>query len=138
MSDAGTEPSLPRSLDPALTDLLRRFGYDIEPSRPGEGTETSIVARRDLGDRAVLLAIDAGGRFRVEVTQVVTERAAAETIAGVPARLVETITRALTISGTIVAWGRLPELIVELDVFIASARRTEREPRPSPNRDFPN
>ena len=65
-------------MDP-LETALRGLGYDVEPPQTGDPRARGIVARRDLGDRAVLLAIDAGGRFRVEITWVVEERPARTT-----------------------------------------------------------
>jgi hypothetical protein len=135
MSISEAEETFPQPFDPALTDVLRRFGYDVEPPRPGEASGRSIVARRDLGDRVVLLAIDAAGRFRVEITRVIAERAAEDAIAGAPVRLVETVTRALTISGTIARWRRMAEFLAEVDRLMTEERPPE--PEPSPGRDSP-
>ena len=137
MSDSETEASIRQALDPALPEMLRRFGYDIEAPREGETAGRSIVARRDRGDRVIVLAVDAAGRFRVDIAQVLAERAAQDAIAGAPVRLVETVTRALTIAGTITAWEQMAEFLEELEGFAAEARRPDREPPPSPTRDIP-
>ncbi len=60
---SGQDPTV-ETWDPvllALADNLRDLGYDIEPSQLGEGPVRDIVARRDLEDRAVMLAVDASG-----------------------------------------------------------------------------
>ena len=114
--DAGTVP--PDASDipglETLADTLRRFGYDIEPPRAGEPAARSIVARRDLGDRAVLVAVDAGGRFRIEITWIVEERATAESLAGANVRVVDTVTRAITITGEAGAVERLAAIVAAL------------------------
>jgi hypothetical protein len=116
-------------LDPALAATLRRFGYDIEPARSGHAAGESIIARRDLGNRVILIAIDAGGRFRVEITQVIAERAAADTIAEVaPVRVVETITRTLMIAGTIADRERMADIIVALEGYLAGPTEADEHP----------
>jgi hypothetical protein len=98
-----TESSaIPETWDPdllAVAESLRDMGYDIESSPVAEGPIRDIVARRDLGDRAVMLAIDAGGRFRAALTWVVGEWPSRDEIAGVPVRVVDAVSRAVTITG---------------------------------------
>ena len=79
-----------RQAMPTLEDKLREFGYDIEPTQHG-APPTTIVARRDSEDRAVVIAIDAGGRFRAAITWVVGEWPSRDEIAGVPVRAVDTV-----------------------------------------------
>jgi hypothetical protein len=79
-----------------LLETLRSFGYDIDPAATRGG---AIVARRDLGDRVILLAIDASGRFRVDITWVVGEWPSRDEIAGVPLRIVDAVSRAVTVTG---------------------------------------
>ena len=57
-----------REAMPALADKLREFGYDIEPTQHGVPLSSNLVARRDLEDRAVVIAIAAGGRFRATIS----------------------------------------------------------------------
>jgi hypothetical protein len=79
-----------------LQRTLRTFGYDIDPTASRGG---AIVARRDLGDRVILLAVDTGGRFRVEITWVVGEWSSRDELGGVPVRIVDAVSRAVTITG---------------------------------------
>ena len=82
-----------------LSDKFREMGYDIASSQSGAPLGDSIVARRDLGDRAVVLAIDAGGRFRAEVSWVVGEWPSRDEIAGVPVEVVDAVSRTVTVTG---------------------------------------
>jgi hypothetical protein len=84
---------------PTIADRLRKIGYDIASSQSGSPPGGSIVARRDLEDRAVVLAIDAGGRFRAEITWVVGEWPSRDEVAGVPVRVVDAVSRTVTVTG---------------------------------------
>ena len=83
---------------PAIADGLRKIGYDVVSPQSGAPPGGSIVARRDLGDRAVVLAIDAGGRFRAEISWIVGEWPSQDEIAGVTVRVVDAVSRAVTIT----------------------------------------
>jgi hypothetical protein len=78
---------------------LREIGYDIASSQSGAPLGGSIVARRDLGDRAVVLAIDEGGRFRAEISWVVGEWPSQDEIASVAVQVVDAVWRAVTVTG---------------------------------------
>src|SRR3954452_311578 len=95
---------------PAIARGMRENGYDIASPQSGAPPGGSIVARRDLGDRAVVLAIDAGGRFRGEVTWVVGEWPSQDEIAGVAVRVVDSVSRAVTVTGQLSE----PEQVVEV------------------------
>ncbi len=95
---------------PAIADRLREIGYDIVSSQSSASPGGSIVARRDLGDRAVVLAIDAGGRFRAEITWVVGEWPSQDEIAGVTVNVVDAVSRAVTVTGQMSG----PEQVVEV------------------------
>src|SRR5918995_103232 len=95
---------------PAIADRLREIGYDIASSQSSASPGGSIVARRDLGDRAVVLAIDAGGRFRAEITWVVGEWPSQDEIAGVTVNVVDAVSRAVTVTGQVSE----PEQVVEV------------------------
>jgi hypothetical protein len=84
-----------------VQDNLSRIGYDIEPAQPGVPPNASVVARRDLGDRAILVAIDTGGRFRIDISRTVEEWSQPDSIAGISVRVVETVSRSLTLTGQI-------------------------------------
>src|SRR5919112_4392646 len=86
---------------PTLRDKLREIGYDIASSQSGSPPGDSIIARRDLGDRAVVLAIDASGRFRAEITWVVGEWQSRDEVAGVPVQVIDTVSRAVEVTGQI-------------------------------------
>jgi hypothetical protein len=96
-----------------LRETLRNFGYDIDPAAVSGG---AIVARRDLGDRVILLAIDASGRFRVEITWVVGEWPSRDEIAGVPLRIVYAVTRGVTVTGQ----AARPEQIADVAAALGS------------------
>jgi hypothetical protein len=85
----------------AVQDNLSRIGYDIEPAQPGDPPNASVVARRDLGDRVILVAIDAGGRFRIDISRRLEEWSQPDSIAGIAVRVVETVSRSLTLTGQI-------------------------------------
>jgi hypothetical protein len=84
-----------------VADTLRDLGYDIEPAQPGEPRGATVVARRDLGDRAIVLVLDAGGRLRIDLTWTVGEWASRDELAGVPLRVVDTVARSTNLVGRI-------------------------------------
>lgn len=85
----------------ALADSLRAMGYDIEPETPGRPAGSAIMARRDLGERAVLLAVDRAGRFRAELTWLVGEWPAQIALAGVVLRSADRVSRQATLTGQV-------------------------------------
>ena len=95
---------------PAIADSLRAIGYDIASSQSRSPPGGSIVARRDLGDRAVVLVVNAGGRFRAEITWIVGEWPSQDEIAGVVVQVVDAVSRAVMVSGQLSA----PEQVVEV------------------------
>ena len=110
MSTRARDEELWRQEMPALADRLRDFGYDIVPPQSGEPPGASMVARRDLGDRVVVVAIDVGGRFRATITWVVGEWPSEDEIAGVPVRVIDAVSRAVTVTGTL----GVPEQVAEI------------------------
>lgn len=110
--------AIPETWDPdllAVADSLRDLGYDIEPSPVADGPIRDIVARRDLGDRAVMLAIDASGRFRAALTWVVGEWPSRDQIAGVPVRVVDAVSRAVTVTGEVNSVAQVLPLVAGLE-----------------------
>jgi hypothetical protein len=93
---------------PAIADRLREIGYDIASSQSSGPPGGTVVARRDLGDRAVVLALDAGGRFRAEITWLVGEWPSRDEIAGAPVQVVDAVSRTVTVTGQMTA----PEQVV--------------------------
>ncbi|MBA3450569.1 MAG: hypothetical protein H0T18_05090 [Chloroflexia bacterium] len=128
-ADHGAETVPPRML--SLADRLRQMGYDIEPPPLDEAPGSSIVARRAVGDRAELLAIDAGGRFRATITWVVGEWSSRDSVAGVPVRAVDTVTRSVTVTGQVEEPERFLEVVAGLGKVTAWASVAE------PERPFP-
>lgn len=96
-----TQHNPPPTLPEALADTLREMGYDIEPAQPGEPAGAAIVARRDLGDRAIVLVVDAGGRFRISLAWTIGEWATEDELAGVPLRVVDTVSRNTSVAGVV-------------------------------------
>jgi hypothetical protein len=106
-----------REVKGPLADRLRQLGYDIIPPRPGDPPDGSIVARRDLGDRAIELVLDGGGRFRAAFTWLVGEWPSRGGIAGIPVRAVDRVTRAVDVTGQVAAPGAFLDVIAGLDAF---------------------
>ena len=100
-----------RQAMPALADRLRELGYDIEPAGHGEPSGGSILARRDRGDRAVVIAIDAGGRFRATISWVVGEWPSRDEIAGAPVRVVDAVSRAVTVTSELESPEQVAEVV---------------------------
>ena len=98
----------------AIADTLRDRGYDIVPSPTDEGPIRDIVARRDLEDRAVVLGIDASGRFRAAITWVVGEWPSQDVIAGVSVRVVDAVSRTVTITGQTESLAQVLPVVAEL------------------------
>ncbi len=116
----------------ALADRLREMGYDIEPPPSGESPVGSIVARRDLGDRAVVLAIDAGGRFRAEITWIVGEWPSRDEVAGVPVQVVDAVSRSVTVTGQMAGPEQVVEVLSGLGTIAPWAGVAESGTRPPP------
>jgi hypothetical protein len=114
-----------------LVDNLRDRGYDIEPSPAAAGPIRDIVARRDLGDRAVMLAVDASGRFRAAITWVVGEWPSRDAIAGVPVRVVDAVSRAVTVTGEVESLEQILAVLDHLDANAPWASVANRHPAPS-------
>jgi len=90
----------PPTLDlAALADSLRGMRYDIEPETPERPAGSAIIARSDLGERVVLLAIDQAGRFRADLTWLVGEWPAQVTLGGAALRSVDRVSRGVTLTG---------------------------------------
>jgi hypothetical protein len=115
----------------AVADNLRDLGYDIEPSQSGEGPVRDIIARRDLGDRAEMLAVDASGRFRAAITWVVGEWPSRDEIAGVPVRVVDAVSRSVTITGQVESPDQILPVVAGLGANVPWASVAESAPASS-------
>ena len=101
---------------PAIADSLREIGYDVASPQSGAPPGGSIVARRDLGDRAIVLAIDVGGRFRADMTWVVGEWPSQDEISGAVMQVVDAVTRAVTVTAQL----SRPEQVIEVVAGLAT------------------
>ena len=124
---SGNEGERWREALPAIADRLREIGYDIASSQSGAPPGGSIVARRDHGDRAVVLAIDAGGRFRAEISWVVGEWPSRDEIAGVPVQVVDAVTREVTVTGQMAGPEQVIEVVTGLGTIASWASVTGSE-----------
>jgi hypothetical protein len=92
------------TVDPAeLTEVFEELEFDVETadtSLPGGGG--SLTARRERGNRAVLVKVDAGGRLQVLLTEELADDAAApQEIGGVRLTITDTTIRRRTLRGTL-------------------------------------
>lgn len=109
----------------AVADNLSRIGYDIEPEQPGDPPHSSVVARRDLGDRVIVVALDAGGRFRIDISSIADEWSQSLSVAGIPVRAVETVRRSLTLTGQIGSGDEASRLLAALSNLDLSLNRSD-------------
>jgi hypothetical protein len=124
----------------ALADSLRGMGYDIEPETPelGRPAGSAIIARRDLGERAVLLAIDQAGRLRADLTWLVGEWPAQVSLGGAALRSVDRVTREVTLTGQVSGAEQVLAVVQALGVIepwaapadVSSAASGEAPPPP--------
>ncbi len=128
----GGEADFWREALPAIADRLREIGYDIASSQSGSPPGGSIVARRDLGDRAVVLAIDAGGRFRAEITWVVGEWPSRDEIAGVPVQVVDAVSRTVAVTGQMSGPDQVVAVVRGLGTIVSWASVSGSEAPPPP------
>jgi len=115
---------------PAIARRLREIGYDIASPQSEEAPGGSIVARRDLGDRAVVLAIDAGGRFRAEISWIVGEWPSQDEIAGIAVRVVDAVSRVVTVTGQLSGPDQVFEVVTGLGTIASWAGIAESEAPP--------
>jgi hypothetical protein len=107
----------PLTLDlAALADSLLGMGYDIEPESAGRPAGSAIIARRDLGERAVLLAIDQAGRLRADLTWLVGEWPAQVTVGGGAFRSVDRVSREVTLTGQVASAEQAVAAVQDLGV----------------------
>lgn len=105
----------------AVAERLRSSGYDVDPARPGDPPGGSVSARRDLGDRVILFSVDGGGRFRIEITWLVGEWPSRQELAGIPVRIVDSVTRAVNVSGHVEQTAQLVGVIAGLGEIVSWA-----------------
>jgi hypothetical protein len=98
-----------------LVRELEAAGFEADPRDAELDGAGSIRARRERAGRALLLAIDAGGRFRATATRVRDERGRRTRVAGRPARVVTAVTETTTVVGTMRAPDELGAVLAFLD-----------------------
>ena len=130
MSDRSRGEERWRRALPDIADRLREIGYDIASPQSGAPPGGSIAARRDLGNRAVVLAIDASGRFRAEITWVVGEWPSRDKVAGVPVQVVDAVSRAVTVTGQMAGPEQVLEVVTGLGAIASWAGVAESEAPP--------
>jgi hypothetical protein len=117
---------------PAIADRLREIGYDIASPQSRASPGGDIVARRDLEDRAVVLAVDAGGRFRAEITWLVGEWPSQDQIASLPVKVVDAVSRTVTITGQLAGPEQVVEVLGGLGTIASWADVAETDAPPTP------
>ena len=102
---------------------LEALGYDVDAADPAlaEGGGR-LSARRDTGSRSHVLVVDAGGRFRVEVTHILDETGWSDALAGLPVRVATEMRRTMTVTGTLAGAGQLTLILDSLGEFARSGR----------------
>ena len=102
----------------ALQALLEEAGYDVDAGRattPEGGG--ALTARRDRGDEAIVVTIDAGGRLRVAITRTVRETAREVEVGGVSLRSIATVQHGNRLVGTLTGAGQLAALLAGLELL---------------------
>jgi hypothetical protein len=79
-----------------------------------------------------VLAIDAGGRFRAEITWLVGEWPSQDEIGGVPVRVVDAVSRAVTITGQLSGPEKVVEVLGGLGTVAPWAAVAESDAPPPP------
>lgn len=95
-----------------VSALLAAAGFDVDSSRLEQHHGGSVTARRDRGSESTIVAVDAGGRIRLTITQ---EREPGEqrdlVLGSAELQLVVTLQRTLTLTGQLGSIDEFAELI---------------------------
>lgn len=116
-----------------LADALRSFGYDIEPEDPAQPAGRNLVARRDLGDRSVLVVVDASGRFRAQVTWLVGEWPSSHQLGGEHVQVVDGVTRSVELTAALASPAQAAAVVADLGTIAAWAAPSSMPPRARDN-----
>lgn len=103
----------------AMADRLRGMGYDIEPETPDRGRPvgrswSAVTARRDLGERVVLVVVDRSGRMRVSLTWLAGEWPAQAAVGRIAFRSVDRVSREVTLTGQISTLDEAVAVVADL------------------------
>ena len=77
-----------------------------------------------------MLAVDAGGRFRAEITWLVGEWPSQDEIAGVAVRVVDAVSRAVTVTGQMARPEQVIEVVTSLGTIASWADVADSEAPP--------
>ena len=122
----------------SVADSLRAMEYDIEPETPGRPAGSAVIARRDLGARVVVLAIDKAGRVRADLTWLVGEWPGQVTLGGCTLHSADRVSREVTLTGQVASIEQAVAVVRGLGAIepwaapgsVASAASTEIPPPP--------
>lgn len=112
-----------------LSALLRGLGYDVDLSDAAERSG-SLRGRRDRGARSHVVVLDAGGRFRAQVTHVREEARRVASIAGFEATIIRATEQTEHITATLTDPQQLEPLLRALDetgTFPRDSRKSEEQ-----------
>ncbi len=110
-----------------LRDTLEAAGFDVDTSAAILSGGGSLSARRQRGEQATVVSLDAGGRFLATLTTVVdTPSPETVDVEGVQLRVVPELTRTTVISGQLTTPDQLAPLLEALPSLAAKhTKRTE-------------
>jgi hypothetical protein len=118
MSDASAARPI-WTWDPeTLAADLEAAGFDVDRGEAHlSDSGGSLTARRDRGDRADLVVVDAGGRIRLRATAVAAEDARRTTVAGVSLRVVTQRRVVANVTGTVRSRDEFLAVLGQIDTL---------------------
>lgn len=96
-----------------LAETFEAAGFEVDRA-DAQRNGGSLTARRERGDRTVLVAVDAAGRLRVTVTERRDETAGETRLGGVDLREIEETIRSRTLTGRLGDAAELPDVLADL------------------------
>ncbi|HEU0116968.1 MAG TPA: hypothetical protein VFQ80_19895 [Thermomicrobiales bacterium] len=97
---------------------LEAAGFDVDRGEAHlSDSGGSLTARRDRGERAELVVVDAGGRIRLRVTAVATEDARRASVAGVSLRVVTQRRVVANVTGTVHSRDEFLAILDQIDAL---------------------
>ncbi len=118
MSDAAAARPVWRWDPESLAADLEAAGFDVDRTEANlSDSGGSLTARRDRGDRADLVVVDAGGRIRLRATSVAAEDARRVTVADVPLRLIVQRRVVANVTGTVHTEDEFKAILGQIDAL---------------------
>jgi hypothetical protein len=118
MSDARAARPVWRWDPETLAADLEAAGFDVDRTEANlSDSGGSLTARRDRGDRADLVVVDAGGRFRLRATSVAAEDARRVTVANVSLRLIVQRRVVANVTGTVHSRDEFLAILGQIDAL---------------------